>query len=106
MPKTNELQLYSCEYIMDTALQKTQFVVDRLLAPGLYILAGAPKIGKSWLVLDLCLSVAEGKDFLGHKTEKSQVVYLALEDTPILQRNSTVFYCREHYSAAVRSVST
>ena len=52
MPKTNGLQLYSCEYIMDTALQKTQFVVDRLLAPGLYILAGAPKVGKSWLALE------------------------------------------------------
>lgn len=87
MPKTNGLQLYSCEYVMDTALQKTQFVVDRLLAPGLYILAGAPKIGKSWLVLDLCLSVAEGKDFLGHKTEKSQVVYLALEDSLLRLQN-------------------
>lgn len=48
-----ELQLYSCKYFMDTALQNTPFIVDRLLAPGLYVLAGAPKIGKSWLVLDL-----------------------------------------------------
>ena len=82
-----ELQLYSCKYVMDTALQKTPFIVDRLLAPGLYVLAGAPKVGKSWLVLDLCLSVAEGQDFLGHRTEKGQVVYLALEDSLIRLQN-------------------
>ena len=82
-----ELQLYSCEYVMDTALQRTPFIVDRLLAPGLYILAGAPKVGKSWLVLDLCLSVAEGRDFLGQRTEKGQVVYLALEDSLIRLQN-------------------
>ena len=82
-----ELQLYSCEYVMDTALKKTPFIVDRLLAPGLYILAGAPKVGKSWLVLDLCLSVSEGRDFLGHRTTKGQVVYLALEDSLIRLQN-------------------
>ena len=82
-----ELQLYSCEYVMDTALQKTMFIVDRLLAPGLYVLAGAPKVGKSWLVLDLCLSVADGQDFLGHRTNKGQVVYLALEDSLIRLQN-------------------
>ena len=26
-------------------------LIEGMLAPGLYILAGAPKIGKSWLVL-------------------------------------------------------
>ena len=72
---------------MDTALQRTPFIVDRLLAPGLYVLAGAPKVGKSWLVLDLCLSVAEGRDFLGHQTKKGQVVYLALEDSLIRLQN-------------------
>lgn len=82
-----ELQLYSCEYVMDTALQRTPFIVDRLLAPGLYVLAGAPKVGKSWLVLDLCLSVAEGRDFLQHRTETGQVVYLALEDSLIRLQN-------------------
>ena len=87
MPDKNELQLYSCEYVMDTALKKTEFIVDRLLAPGLYVLAGAPKVGKSWLVLDLCLSVAEGSDFLNHQTTKAQVAYLALEDSLIRLQN-------------------
>ena len=46
----NELKLYSCEYIMDTAMTRNKFIVDKMLYSGLYILAGAPKVGKSWLV--------------------------------------------------------
>lgn len=36
------------------------FLVEDLLPPGLHLLAGAPKIGKSWLALWLCLQVAQG----------------------------------------------
>ena len=59
--------MYSCAYIMDTQLKANPYIVENLLYPGLYILAGAPKIGKSWLALDLCLSVAEGEPFLKHR---------------------------------------
>ena len=45
--------MYSCAYIMDTQLKSNPYIVEHLLYPGLYILAGAPKIGKSWLALDL-----------------------------------------------------
>ena len=79
--------MYSCAYIMDTQLKANPYIVERLIYPGLYILAGAPKTGKSWLALDLCLSVAEGQDFLKHQTLKGQVVYLALEDSLIRLQN-------------------
>lgn len=46
----------SCEEIMTTVYKPIEFVVDGLLAQGLYILAGAPKVGKSWLALDMCCS--------------------------------------------------
>ena len=83
----NELKMYSCAYIMDTALKASPYIVEHLLCPGLYILAGAPKIGKSWLALDLCLSVAEGEPFLKHETHKGQVLYLALEDSLLRLQN-------------------
>ncbi len=51
-----------------------------MLGQGLYILAGAPKVGKSWLALDLCLSVAKGEPFLKRNTEQGYVAYLSLED--------------------------
>ena len=64
----NELTIYNSEYIMTTPLEKQEYIIYKMMYPGLYILAGAPKIGKSWLALDLCLSVANGEQFLKHDT--------------------------------------
>ena len=87
MAEKKSLQLYSCTYVMDTTMKRNQFIVEKMLYPGLYILAGAPKVGKSWLALDLCLSVADGHKFLKHETTKGQVVYLALEDSLLRLQN-------------------
>lgn len=56
------------------------FTIDKLLPQGLFILAGAPKIGKSWLTLDLCVAVADDKNWLDHKATQGNVMYYALED--------------------------
>lgn len=61
MSERKELQIYNCDYIMNTQMVQTPYTVEKMIYQGLYILAGAPKIGKSWLALELCLSVAEGK---------------------------------------------
>ena len=46
------------------------------------MLAGRPKIGKSWLALQLAVAVAEGGAFLEQPvTLRGAVLYLALEDT-------------------------
>ena len=63
-----KLSTRSCEEIMTTVYKPIEFVIDGLLAQGLYILAGAPKVGKSWLALDMCLSIAKGEIVLGQKT--------------------------------------
>lgn len=47
----------------------------------LTLFAGDPKIGKSWLGLDLALHVASGEPFWGFATAKGTVLYLCLEDT-------------------------
>jgi RecA-family ATPase len=50
---------------------------------GCILLAGPPKVGKSWLTLGLGLSVASGGKALGRiDVTAGQVLYLALEDTP------------------------
>lgn len=54
--------------------------VEGLIIEGCTILAGAGKIGKSWLAFHLCMAVAAGKPFLGRKTTQGNVLYLALED--------------------------
>jgi RecA-family ATPase len=62
-------------------IEKPFFVVEKILPIGLGVLASPPKYGKSWLGLDLCISVATGTKFLGFDTNRSDVLYLALEDS-------------------------
>ncbi len=71
----------SCEEIMTTVYKPIEFVVDNMIAQGLYILAGAPKVGKSWLSLDICLSIAKGEKVLGQETSIGTVLYLCLDDS-------------------------
>lgn len=55
--------------------------VDELLAEGFTILAGKPKKGKSYLALDMSLSIAVGRQaFMKFSTEKARVLYVSLED--------------------------
>ncbi len=46
------------------------------------MLVGKPKMGKSWMALDIALAVATGGSVLGEQTEQGDVLYLALEDNP------------------------
>jgi hypothetical protein len=64
------------------------FVIDDLLTRGVTFCCGRPKIGKSWLALDLALSVARDKLALGrfHVRTPGRVVYCGLEELP--QRTS------------------
>ena len=66
---------------MNTPMKKMHFFVEEMIYTGIHVLSGDPKIGKSWMMMDMCLSVAKGEKFLGRKTEKGLVVYMALEDT-------------------------
>ena len=57
------------------------WAVPGLIPQGCCILAGHPKIGKSFLVLDIGLQVADGRDVLGVAVDQRPVLYLALEDS-------------------------
>lgn len=76
-----ELKTKTCEEIMTTVYKPIEFAVDGLIAQGLYILAGAPKVGKSWLALDLCLSITKGEKVLGRTISQGKTLYLCLEDS-------------------------
>lgn len=56
------------------------WVVDGVLPSGLAMLCAPSKLGKSWMVLQLCLAVAEGKSFLKFRTNSCECLYYALED--------------------------
>jgi hypothetical protein len=58
-----------------------RYVVDGYLAEGLTILAGRPKLGKSWMCLDIAIAVASGGVAFGAiRCEAGDVLYAALED--------------------------
>ena len=61
-------------------LQGQPPIIDGLLYAGAYILAGAPKIGKSFLVAQLAYHVSTGQRLWGYEVHQGTVLYLALED--------------------------
>ena len=69
------------ESLMSCPLQPLNFVVDSLLATGLHVLAGSPKVGKSWLALWLSVMVANGKPVWGMSTRQGTTLYLCMEDS-------------------------
>lgn len=57
-----------------------RWIVKDRIPEGVTLLAGKPKVGKSWLSLDLGDAVASGGTFLGRGVRQGAVLYLALED--------------------------
>ena len=75
------LQTFSAQDLATADLVPPDFIIDNILPAGFVILSAPPKVGKSWLALDLANSVAEGIPFWGFKTLKGSVLYMALEDS-------------------------
>ena len=88
----HKLTVIDGETLMDKRLPPTKFCVDTLLPQGLCILGGSPKVGKSWLVLDLCVHVAQGTPLWGLDVASGEVLYLCLEDSErrIQERLNTI----------------
>jgi RecA-family ATPase len=77
----SKLETITGEELMSMPLPATRMVVEGLIPQGLHILGGAPKIGKSWLTLWLCLQIALGESVWDLPTEKGDTLYLCLEDS-------------------------
>lgn len=67
--------------LMAMNFPEPKWVVPGILPEGTTILAGKPKMGKSWLALEVAVAVASGGVALGkERVEQGSVLYLALED--------------------------
>lgn len=86
-----ELKAVNGETLWDLEFGAQRFCIRGLLPQGLCILGGAPKIGKSWLMLDWCIRIARGEPIWGLDTIQGTTLYLCLEDT--LQRVQHRVYC-------------
>ena len=66
---------------MREELPPVRWAVPGILPEGLSLLAGKPKLGKSWLALGLAVAKASGGFALGKiPVDRGEVLYLALED--------------------------
>lgn len=74
-------RIRSAEQVLSKHFAEPKWVVPGLLPEGAYILAGRPKLGKSWAALGVGVAVASGGFAFGSiKVERGDVLYLALED--------------------------
>lgn len=93
------------EQLLSKEIVAIPFVVKDLIPIGLTILAGAAKVGKSWLALWLSVQVAKGEEVFGYESTKCTTLYLAYEDNEIRIQNrlleitdeapSNVYFCTE-----------
>jgi hypothetical protein len=73
----------SATELMAIEFPEPRWIVPGIVPEGTTILAGKPKMGKSWLALGTSVAVAAGGVALGTKrVERGAVLYLALEDNP------------------------
>ena len=80
MADPNYLHTVSMSELYQTSYKSRPPIVDGLLYAGAYILAGAPKIGKSFLVAQLAYHVSTGQKLWAYDVRQGTVLYLALED--------------------------
>lgn len=77
----NEFNLVKAYDLLSQPKPDYEYVVeDILLTGGLGLMSSQPKVGKTTLLRHLCFAVAMGEDFLGKRTRKGPVIFLALEE--------------------------
>ncbi|MDH6111530.1 hypothetical protein P3T36_004684 [Kitasatospora sp. MAP12-15] len=74
---------WTADELMAAEFPAPRWAVPGIISEGVNLLAGPPKVGKSWLSLGLALSVAAGGQAMERvPVDGGSVLYLALEDTP------------------------
>lgn len=92
LPKLKSISAYDLQQM---EFPDTYYAVKDMIPEGETVIAAPPKTGKSWLMLDMCLKVAYGEPFLGFDTNKSDTLYLALEDGDKFEQERLNIVCPE-----------
>jgi putative DNA primase/helicase len=79
--KASDHEPFSMADLLKKVFRPIQWAIPNLLPEGLAILSGPPKIGKSWMVMDLAIALSSAGYALGYfKTVPGGVLLLSLED--------------------------
>lgn len=80
-PKEKRINLVKIGSLLSEPEEKISYVVDQILPfAGISLLGGKPKTGKTTLVRQLAMCVAQGVNFLDRSVTKGPVLYFALEE--------------------------
>ena len=74
------LPVISMKELYNSVYQSKPPIIKGLLYPGTYLFVGAPKQGKSFLMLQLAYHVSTGTPLWDYEVRQGTVLYLALED--------------------------
>lgn len=87
------LSFISSAELSQKQLEPPRFIVENLIPEGLTLLVAPSKSFKSWMSLDLAISVATGTKFLNRMTRQGTALYAALEDSEyrLKERQEKVF---------------
>ena len=81
MEQIIEQSVITAADLLEKEFPPPEWLIEGLLPEGLTVLSGAPKIGKSWLSLQLALAVTTGRPIFGRAPASEKgVLLLALED--------------------------
>ena len=84
------------DQFLQSRIDPAKWLVDQIwLTNAIGMIVGAPKMGKSWLALDMAISVSTGRPFLGkyEVSESGCVVLLTKEDPDHLLQDRLVKIC-------------
>ena len=90
-----KISLMTAKELAAKEFPESKWVIPDLIPTGLTIIAGAAKIGKSFLCWNIAFSVAMGGTALSafHQIEKKNVLFVALDDSDLLlkERHAKMF---------------
>lgn len=72
---------WTMDELLSTEFPELRWVVPGLLPIGLSWLAGRPKLGKSWLGLQIAIAMGSGGYVFDHRIDRGTVLFLAFEDS-------------------------
>ena len=80
MSDPSYLHTVTLNELYETSYPSRPPIIDGLLYSGTYLLAGAPKVGKSFMVAQLAYHISAGLPLWDFPVKQCTVLYLALED--------------------------
>ena len=80
MMNPSYLHTVTLNELYETTYPSRPPIIDGLLYPGTYLFAGAPKVGKSFLVAQIAYHISMGLPLWDYPVNQCTALYLALED--------------------------